>query len=68
MDLTKCDLIPDNVIKSVLDKYPWITIINYYGRDLKNNDFYIHFNDIIFPKKVGNFIFFSKIKFLIFNE
>lgn len=68
MDLTKCDLIPDNVIKSVLDKYPWITIINYYGRDLKNNDFYIHFNDIIFPKKVENFIFFSKIKFLIFNE
>ena len=47
MDLTKCDLIPDTTIKSVEDKYPWITIINYYGRDLKSNDFYIYFNYIL---------------------
>lgn len=39
IDLTKCDLIPDQIISSIYDKYPTLTIINYYGRDLRS-DFY----------------------------
>ena len=36
IDLTKCDLIVDQDIMKVLYKYNWITIINYYGRDMRD--------------------------------
>ena len=33
IDLTKCDYVTDQMISNIYDKYPNITIINYYGRD-----------------------------------
>ena len=39
IDLTKCDYVTDEIISNIYDKYPNITIINYYGRDLRE-DFY----------------------------
>ena len=42
IDLTKCDYVTDQLISSIYDKYPNITIINYYGRDLRD-DFYFYF-------------------------
>ena len=39
IDLTKCDYVTDQMISNIYDKYPNITIINYYGRDLRE-DFY----------------------------
>jgi hypothetical protein len=36
IDLTKCDLIVDKDIMKVIYKYNWITIINYYGRDMRD--------------------------------
>ena len=39
IDLTKCDYVSDEVISNIYDKYPNLTIINYYGRDLRE-DYY----------------------------
>ncbi len=39
IDLTKCDYVTDEIISNIYDKYPNVTIINYYGRDLRE-DFY----------------------------
>ena len=39
IDLTKCDYVTDDIISNIYDKYPNVTIINYYGRDLRE-DFY----------------------------
>ena len=39
IDLTKCDYVTDEMISNIYDKYPKLTIINYYGRDLRE-DFY----------------------------
>ncbi len=38
IDLTKCDLVNDNIIENINKEYPWIKIINYYGRDLREDD------------------------------
>ena len=43
IDLTKCDYVTDQMISSIYDKYPNITIINYYGRDLKEDFYYFLF-------------------------
>ena len=43
IDLTKCDYVTDQMISSIYDKYPNITIINYYGRDLRDDYFYFFF-------------------------
>ena len=37
IDLNKCDYVTDQMIYNILDKYPNITIINYYGRDLRDD-------------------------------
>ena len=37
IDLTKCDYVTDEVISNIYDKYPNLTIINYYGRDLRED-------------------------------
>ena len=39
IDLTKCDYVTDEIITNIYEKYPNLTIINYYGRDLRE-DFY----------------------------
>jgi len=39
IDLTKCDYVNDEMISKIYEKYPNLTIINYYGRDLRE-DFY----------------------------
>jgi hypothetical protein len=39
IDLTKCDLVSDNIILDVYNEFPWISIINYYGRDLRDDDY-----------------------------
>ena len=39
IDLTKCDYVTDEIISNIYEKYPNLTIINYYGRDLRE-DFY----------------------------
>ena len=39
IDLTKCDYVSDELIRNIYDKYPNLTIINYYGRDLRD-DYY----------------------------
>ena len=39
IDLTKCDYVSDEVINSIYDKYPNLTIINYYGRDLRDENY-----------------------------
>ena len=39
IDLTKCDYVTDEIISNIYDKYPNITIINYYGRDLREDFF-----------------------------
>ena len=39
IDLTKCDYVTDEMISKIYEKYPNLTIINYYGRDLRE-DFY----------------------------
>lgn len=39
INLTKCDLIPDKVIDQLMQQYKWITVINYYGQDLKTDNF-----------------------------
>ena len=39
IDLTKCDYVSDEVINNVYDKYPNLTIINYYGRDLRDENY-----------------------------
>lgn len=38
INLTKCDLIPDKVLDQLMTQYTWITLINYYGRDLKDDN------------------------------
>ena len=38
IDLTKCDYVSDEVINNIYDKYPNLTIINYYGRDLRDEN------------------------------
>ena len=38
IDSTKCDLVNDNIIENINKEYPWIKIINYYGRDLREDD------------------------------
>ena len=43
IDLTKCDYVTDQMISSIYEKYPNITIINYYGRDLKDDFYYCLF-------------------------
>ena len=40
IDLTKCDLISDKIIKEVNEEYKNICILNYYGKDLRYDDFY----------------------------
>ena len=40
IDLTKCDYVTDQMISSIYDKYPNLTIINYYGRDLRDDFYY----------------------------
>ena len=37
IDLTKCDIVNDDIIQKICDKFPWVIIINYYGRDLRND-------------------------------
>ena len=39
IDLTKCDYVSDEVINNIYDKYPNLTIINYYGRDLRDENY-----------------------------
>ena len=39
IDLTKCDYVTDEIISNIYDKYPNVTIINYYGRDLREDFF-----------------------------
>ena len=39
IDLTKCDYVTDEMISNIYDKYPNVTIINYYGRDLREDFF-----------------------------
>ena len=39
IDLTKCDYVSDEVINNIYDKYPNLTIINYYGRDLSDENY-----------------------------
>ena len=39
IDLTKCDYVSDEVINNIYDKYPNSTIINYYGRDLRDENY-----------------------------
>jgi hypothetical protein len=49
IDLTKCDYVTDQMISSIYDKYPNITIINYYGRDLREDFYYfLFFSFLIF--------------------
>ena len=40
IDLTKCDYVTDQMISSIYDKYPNLTIINHYGRDLRDDFYY----------------------------
>lgn len=42
IDLTKCDLISDKIIKEVNEEYKNIIILNYYGKDLRYDDFYFN--------------------------
>ena len=37
IDLTKCDYVTDQIISNIYEKYPNITIINYYGRDIRED-------------------------------
>ena len=39
IDLTKCDYVTDEIISNIYEKYPNLTIINYYGRDLREDFF-----------------------------
>ena len=47
VDLTKCDYVTDQMISNIYDKYPNITIINYYGRDLRDDFYYCFINFFI---------------------
>ena len=47
IDLTKCDYVTDQMINKIYEKYNTIKIINYYGRDLKE-DFYLFFFTFIY--------------------
>ena len=47
IDLTKCDYVTDQMISNIYDKYPNITIINYYGRDLRDDFYYCFINFLL---------------------
>ena len=60
IDLTKCDYVTDQMISNIYDKYPNITIINYYGRDLRD-DFYFFYYYLLIDH-------FFKFNFLIYQS